>query len=70
MQLRSLPFGILFDSLTWNFTGWGYLAACFSLFLLSAAGIFLADSRAVRRRVFFSYRATGELGFAFFLLSP
>ena len=68
MQLRSLPFGILFDSLTWNFTGWGYLAACFSLFLLSAAGIFLADSRAERRRVFFSYRATGELGFAFFLL--
>ena len=67
-QLRSLPFGILTDSITWNFTGWGYLAACLSLFLLSAAGIFLAASLRERRRVYFSYRATGELGLAIFLL--
>ena len=68
MELRSLPFGILTDSITWNFTGWGYLVACLSLFLLSAAGIFFAASRRERRRAFFSYRATGELGLAFFLL--
>ena len=68
MELRVLPFGIVSDSVTWNFTGWGYLAVCVSLFLLSAAGIFLADARRERKRVYFSYRATGELGFALFLL--
>ncbi len=67
-QLRSLPFGILTDSVTWNFTGWGYCAACVSLFLLSAAGIFYAASQQERKRAFFSYRATGELGLAIFLL--
>ena len=39
MELRSLPFGILTDSITWNFTGWGYLAACLSLFLLTRMAI-------------------------------
>ena len=68
MELRSLPFGVLTDSITWNFTGWGYLVACLSLFLLCAAGIFLDDSRRERKKAFFSYRATGELGLAFFLL--
>ena len=68
MKIRSLPFGILSDSITWNFTGWGYLAACISLFLLTAAGIFLAASRRERKRAYFSYRATGELGVAVFLL--
>ena len=48
MELRSLPFGVLADSITWNFTGWGYLAACLSLFLLSGAFIFLAASRRER----------------------
>ena len=67
MTLRALPFGILTDSITWNFTGWGYLAACVSLFLLTAAVIFLAASRRERKRAFFSYRATGELGAAIFL---
>ncbi len=68
MELRSLPLGILTDSVTWNFTGWGYLAACISLFLLSAAGIFLAASREEKKRAYFSYRATAELGFAIFLM--
>ena len=68
MELRALPFGVLTDSITWNFTGWGYLAACLSLFLLSAACIFLAASHRERRRAYFSYRATGELGLAIFLL--
>ena len=67
-QLRSLPFGILTDSITWNFTGWGYLTACLSLFLLTAAGLFLLASRRARREAYFSYRATGELGVAIFLL--
>ena len=68
MEIRSLPFGVLSDSITWNFTGWGYLAACISLFLLTAAGIFLAASSRERKRAYFSYRATGELGVAVFLL--
>lgn len=68
MQIRSLPLGILSDSVTWNFTGWGYLTACISLFLLSAAAIFLLSERRERKRAFFSYRATGELGLAIFLL--
>ena len=68
MTLRSLPLGVLTDSITWNFTGWGYLTACLALFLLTAAGIFLAACRRERRRVYFSYRATGELGVAVFLL--
>lgn len=68
MELHSLPFGVLTDSITWNFTGWGYLAACLSLFLLTAAGVFLVSARRERKKVFFSYRATGELGVAIFLL--
>ena len=68
MQLRSQPFGVLSDSITWNFTGWGYLTACGSLFLLSAGGILLAESRRERRRAYFSYGATGILGLAIFLL--
>ena len=67
-QLRSLPCGILTDSITWNFTGWGYLTACLSLFLLSAAWIFFSASRRERKARFFSYRATAELGLAIFLL--
>ncbi len=68
MELRSLPLGILTDSITWNFTGWGYATVCLSLFLLTAAGILFAASRRERRAVFFSYRATAELGLALFLL--
>ena len=54
MELHSLPFGVLTDSITWNFTGWGYLAACLSLFLLTAAGVFLVSARRERQKVFFS----------------
>lgn len=68
MTLRALPFGILSDSLTGNFTGWGYLAVCLSLFLLTAAWILLRASRRERQKTFYSYRATGELGLAIFLL--
>ena len=68
MVLRSLPFGILTDSITWNFTGWGYFTACLSLFLFTAAGVFFAASARERKKAFFSYRATGELGLAIFLL--
>ena len=67
MELKALPLGILSDSVTGNFTGWGYLTACLCLFLLSAACIVLADARRERKRLFFSYRATGELGLAIFL---
>ena len=66
MQLRSLPFGILTDSITWNFTGWEYLTACFSLFLLTASGIFFFEYRRVKKQVCFSYRATTDLGLAIF----
>ena len=68
MELRSFPFGIVTDSITWNFSGWGYLTACLSMFLISAAGIFFAASRRERKKAFFSYRATAELGLSIFLL--
>lgn len=67
-SIRVLPGGILFDSITWNFSGWELFTACFSLFLLSAALIFYMESRQENRHVFFSYRATAELGLAIFLL--
>ena len=67
MELRSLPMGILVDSVTWNFTGWGYLVGCLSLFLLTAAVILFDQSRRELRRAYFSYRATGELGLSIFL---
>ena len=66
--VRALPFGILFDSITWNFSGWEIFTACLSLFLLTAALIFYFASRREKRRVFFSYRATAELGLAIFFL--
>lgn len=68
-QIFVLPGGILFDGITWNFSGWELFTACFSLFLLTAALIFFRASRRESRRVFFSYRATGELGMAIFLLT-
>lgn len=66
--IRALPFGILFDSITWNFSGWEFFTACLSLFLLTAALIFYFASRREKRRAYFSYRATAELGFAIFCL--
>ena len=66
--IRSLSFGILFDSITWNFSCWEFFTACLSLFLLTAALIFYTAFRREKRRVFFSYRATAELGLAIFCL--
>ena len=66
--IRVLPGGVLFDDITWNFSGWEYFTACFSLFLLTAGLIFYCASRRESRRVFFSYRATAELGLAIFFL--
>ena len=66
--VRVLPGGILFDEITWNFSGWELFTACFSMLLLSASLIFYFGSRRESNRVFFSYRATGELGIAIFLL--
>ena len=66
--IRALPFGILFDSITWNFSGWEIFTACLSLFLLTAALIFYFASLREKSRVFFSYRATAELGLAIFCL--
>ena len=68
MDLKVLPLGIVTDSITWNFTGWGYLTACVSCFLLSAACCFFLASREERKKAFFSYRATAELGLSIFLL--
>ena len=66
--IHALPFGILFDSITWNFSGWEVFTACLSLFLLTAAGIFYFGSLREKKRVYFSYRATAELGLAIFCL--
>ena len=66
--VRALPFGILFDSVTWNFSGWEFFTACFSLFLLSAALVFFLAYRQEKARAYFSYRATAELGLAIFCL--
>ena len=63
-----LPFGILFDSATWNFSGWEMFTACMSLFLLTAALIFYFAYRREKSRAYFSYRATADLGLAIFFL--
>ena len=68
MEMRSLPFGILTDSITWNFTGWEYMTACLSGLLLTLSLIFYIASGSERKRRYFSYRATGELGLAIFFL--
>ena len=67
-QVHVLLGGILFDGITWNFSGWELFTACFSLFLLTAALIFYMQSRQENKRVFFSYRETAELGLAIFLV--
>lgn len=66
--IRALPFGILFDSITWNFSGWEIFTACLSLLLLTAALIFFLAYRREKARAYFSYRATAELGLAIFCL--
>ncbi len=67
-RLYALPFGILFDSVTWNFSGWEFFTGCISFFFLTAAFIFFAACRREKERVHFSYRATAYLGLAIFFL--
>lgn len=68
MRLTALPFGVLFDSITWNFSGWEVFTACLSLFLLTASLLCFAAFRKEKKRVYFSYRATASLGLAIFFL--
>ena len=66
--IHALPFGILFDSITWNFSGWEFFTFCLSLFLLTASLIFFLASRNEKKRVYYSYRSTALLGLAIFCL--
>ena len=45
MTIRSLPMGILTDSITWNFTGWEYLVLCLTFYFLSLSLILFLASR-------------------------
>ena len=66
MTLRSLPFGILQDSLTGNFTGWEYLALCLpGCFLTLSAILFFASLRE-KKQSCFSYRSIRLFGLAIF----
>ena len=69
MTIRSLPMGILTDSITWNFTGWEYLVLCLTFYFLSLSLILLFASRREQKRVFFSYRAIRFLGLAIFFFA-
>ncbi|MBO5555988.1 MAG: YdcF family protein [Oscillospiraceae bacterium] len=66
--IYALAPGFLFDSITWNFSGWEVFTACLSFFLLTAALIFYFAYRREKKRVYFSYRATADLGLAIFFL--
>ncbi len=69
MVLRSLPFGILTDSITWNFSGWEYMVFCLAFFCLTVALILYLASRREQKRICFSYRSIRELGLAIFFLA-
>lgn len=69
MQIRALPFGILTDSITWNFTGWEYMVLCLTIFFLSVSGILLLASRREQKRICFSYRSIRYLGLAIFFFA-
>lgn len=66
--LRSLPLGILHDSITWNFTGWEYLLLCLPGCFLTVAGIFYAASLQERKEKCFSYSSIRLFGLAIFFL--
>ena len=66
MTIRSLPLGILTDSITWNFTGWEYMVICLTGFLLTLAVIMYLASRREQKKIFFSYRSIRLLGLAIF----
>ena len=66
MTLRSLPFGIVQDSLTGNFTGWEYLIVCLpGCFLTIAVILYLASLRE-KKLSCFSYRSIRLFGLAIF----
>lgn len=69
MTLRSLPFGILTDSITWNFTGWEYLVLCLMLYFLSVSGILFAASRREQKAIHFSYLSIRLLGLSIFFFA-
>ncbi len=69
MTLQSLPFGIVTDSITGNFTGWEYLVVCLTLFCLSVSVILFFASRREQKRQCFSYRAIRYLGLAIFFFA-
>lgn len=71
MTMRSLPFGILTDSITWNFTGWEYLVVCLTLCFLTISFILYAASLREKNQKCFSYRSIRLFGLAifFFVLS-
>ena len=69
MELRSLPFGILADSITLNFTGWEYMVVCLALFFLSVAVILFLASRREQKKLCFSYRSIRYLGLAIFFFA-
>ena len=69
MTIRSLPMGILTDSITWNFTGWEYLVLCLTFYFLSLSLILFLASRREQKRVFFSYRSIRLLGLAIFFFA-
>ena len=69
MTIRSLPMGILTDSITWNFTGWEYLVICLSLYFMTISLILFFASRREQKRFFFSYRSIRFLGLAIFFLA-
>ena len=69
MTIRSLPMGVLTDSITWNFTGWEYLVLCLTFYFLSLSLILILASRREQKRVFFSYRSIRFLGLAIFFFA-
>ena len=69
MTVRSLPMGILTDSITWNFTGWEYLVLCLAFYFLNLSLILFLASRREQKRVFFSYRSIRFLGLAIFFFA-
>ena len=68
MEMRTLASGIIFDSLTYDFTGWEYLMPCFGLFCLLTAVCFFAAFLEERKETAFTYRVPRHLGFGLFFL--
>ena len=71
MTMRSLPFGVVTDSVTWNFTGWENLVVCLTCCFLSISAILYLASWEEKKIRCFSYRSIRLFGLAifFFVLS-